>query len=50
MFLLRSLDTTPYGDLLEEFDSITRGALSTILGPPVSDLQWEQAKLPVPMG
>ena len=27
MFLLRSLDTTPYGDLLEEFDSITRGAL-----------------------
>ena len=50
MFLLRALDTTPCADLLEEFDSITREALSNILGPPVSDLQWEQAKLPVSMG
>jgi hypothetical protein len=50
MFLLRALDTSPCEDLLEEFDAITRDALSNILGPPVTDLQWEQAKLPVPMG
>ena len=37
-------------DLLETFDSITRGALSRILGTAVSDQQWLQAKLPVAMG
>ena len=50
MFLLRALDTTAKGDLLDEFDSMTRGALSKILGTPVSDVQWEQAKLPSSMG
>ena len=50
MFLLRSLDTTEHTDLLQSFDSITRGALSRILGSPVTDAQWDQAKLPVSMG
>ena len=50
MFLLRALDTSEHTDLLETFDSITRGALSRILGTAVSDQQWLQAKLPVAMG
>ena len=50
MFLLRALDTTDHQDLLKSFDSITRGALSRILGSPVTDDQWTQAKLPVAMG
>ena len=50
MFLLRALDTTAKGDLLDEFDSMTREALSKILGTPVSDVQWEQAKLSSDMG
>ena len=50
MFLLRALDTSEYVEQLQTFDSITRGALSRILGSPVSDAQWLQAKLPVPMG
>lgn len=48
MFLLRALDTSEHTDLLENFDSITRGALSKILG--AADDQWLQAKLPVAMG
>ena len=47
MFLLRALDTTEHRDLLGTFDSITRGALCRILGCPVTDDQWAQAKLPV---
>ena len=50
MFLLRALDTTEHQDVLEAFDSIIRGALSRLLGTPVSDHQWSQAKLPVAMG
>ena len=50
MFLLRALDTTEHQDLLESFDSITRGALSRILGYPVTDNQWAQGKLPAAMG
>ena len=50
MFLLRALDTSEHTDLLENFDSITRGALSKILGAAVSDDQWLQAKLPAAMG
>ena len=50
MFLLRTLDTTEHGDLLETIDSITRGALCRILGSPVTDYQWAQAKLPVAVG
>ena len=50
MFLLRALNTTEHRDLLDSFDSITRGALCRILGSPVTDHQWGQAKLPVAMG
>ena len=50
MFLLRALDMSDHVDLLETFDSITRGALCRILGSAVSDLQWLQARLPVAMG
>ena len=35
---------------MEEFDSITREALSRILGGPASDESWAQAKLPISMG
>ena len=50
MFLLRALDTSNHEDLLNTFDSITREALSKILGSTVSDAQWLQARLPVAMG
>ena len=50
MFLLRAVDTTKFPNVLEQFDAVTRGALSRILGSPVSNIQWEQAKLPVAMG
>ena len=50
MFLLRALDTSVHTKQLKKFDSITRGALSRILGSAVSDAQWLQAKLPAAMG
>ena len=49
-FLLRAVDTSRFSSVLERFDEVTRDALSRILGTPVSDVQWEQAKLPVAMG
>lgn len=39
-----------FNPLLQEFDSITREALSRILGGPASDEAWSQAKLPISMG
>ena len=50
VFMLRTTDTTSLKTLLHRFDSITREALSRILGRPVSDQGWEQAKTPVCMG
>ena len=50
MFSLRTVETTNLQDLLKEFDMLTREALTRILGSPVQDQQWEQAKLPVSMG
>ena len=50
MFNLRAVNTMDHQDVLAQYDSITRGALSRILGTPVSDLQWAQSKLPVAMG
>ena len=47
VFLLRSTDTNPLDFILQEFDDVTREALSRILGGPVSDLGWDQSKLPV---
>ena len=50
MFFLRTTDTTTMTDLLGQFDSITREALSRIIACPLTDLQWQQAKLPRSMG
>ena len=50
MFILRTTDPTNNQALWEEFDCITREALTRILGTPVGDSQWSQAKLPVSMG
>ena len=50
VYLLRCTDTTSHADLLQEFDSITRDSLSRILGLPVSDQGWQQAKIPVSLG
>ena len=50
MFILRTTNPTNNQALWEEFDSITREALTCILGSPVDDDQWSQAKLPVSTG
>ena len=50
MFILRALNTLDYQEPLMEFDSIIRGALSHLLGSPLTDIQWAQASLPVAMG
>ena len=50
VYLLRCTDTTAHTDLLRDFDRITRESLSRILGLPVSDQGWEQAKIPVSLG
>ena len=50
MYVLRTTDPTHHQALWQEFDSITREALTRILGSPVDGLQWAQAQLPVSMG
>ena len=50
MYMLRTVDPTNQQMEWKEFDSITREALTRILGSPVDDIQWFQAKLPVSMG
>ena len=50
MFMLRSVNTLDHQEPLLLFDSIIRGALSAILGSPLTDDQWCQASLPVAMG
>ena len=49
-FILRTTDTSPFKDILQEFDRLVRGALGSILGTALTDLQWQQASLPVSMG
>ena len=49
-FLLQTVNTTRHKCRLQEFDRITREALIRILGSPVRDRAWQQAKLPVVMG
>ena len=49
-FLLRTVDTTPMSDKLQEFDRITREGLIRIIGCPVGEKAWHQAKLPVSAG
>ena len=51
MFTLRTVATTPHHQAsLSKFDQLTREALTRILGTPIPDLQWDQAKLPVALG
>ena len=50
VYMLRTTDTTSLKPLLHQFDSITREGLSRILGRPVSNQGWDQAKIPVCMG
>ena len=50
MFNLRTVDTTNFLPMLQEFYQITREALVRILGSLLTDQQWNQAKLPVSMG
>ena len=50
MFMLRSVNTIDHQEPLLQFDSIIRGALSAILGSPLTDDQWCQASLPTAMG
>ena len=49
MFSLRTVDTTDHLEPLEEYDRITREALTRIMGSPLQDLQWSQATLPTSM-
>ena len=49
MFLLRTVDTSDHQDILAEFDRHIREALIRILGCPIEDVAWDQAKLPVSM-
>ena len=50
MYTLRTVDTTSHGHLLRKFDRQTREALTCILGAPLGQRQWDQAKLPVALG
>ena len=50
VYILRTTDPSLFPHLLQEFDSTSREALSRILGGPISDLSWQQAKLPISMG
>ena len=50
MFFLRTTDTSEMEDILSQFDTITREALSRIIAFPLTDLQWRQAKLPCSLG
>ena len=49
-FLLRTVDTSGMSDQLQEFDRITREGLTRILGCPVGERAWLQARLPVTVG
>ena len=49
-FILRTVDTSNHIDLLQDFDANTRESLTRILGCPLDERAWRQAKLPVGMG
>ena len=49
-FLLRTVDTSVHTDLLQSFDRVTREGLTRILGSPLDERAWCQAKLPVALG
>ena len=49
-FLLRAVDTSNHTRHLQTFDRVTREGLGRVLGVPLGDKTWQQAKLPVSMG
>ena len=49
-FILRATDTSEMREQLRRFDLVTREALTRILGAPVGDQAWQQAKLPTTLG
>ena len=50
MFTLRTTRASDFPDLLQSFDSVIREALIKILGTPLENKQWLQAKLAVGRG
>ena len=49
-FLLRAVDTSTHTGQLQKFDRVTREGLTRILGSPLNERSWSQAKLPVALG
>ena len=49
-FILRAVDTSTHINQLQAFDMITRESLTRILGCPLDEMAWLQAKLPVSLG
>ena len=43
-FLLRTINTIGFSQHLQRFDRITKEALTRILGSPMYQLSWQQAK------
>ena len=50
IFSLRTADTSDCKDILQDFDSVIREALIRILGAPMTNQQWLQARLPTGRG
>ena len=50
IFTLSTTDTTRHQQEMQEFDQLTREFFTRILGAPLTDLEWAQAKLPVSIG
>jgi hypothetical protein len=50
IFTLRTVDTSECQDILQEFDDTIRESLIRIMGAPVTDRQWLQARLPTGQG
>ena len=49
-YLLRTVDTSSHLEHLQEFDRITKEGLIRVLGTPIGERTWQQAKLPVSLG
>lgn len=47
LFLMRSVPAEMIGDLFVRFDAKQRDTLQLLVGQEISDVQWEQAKLPI---
>ena len=49
-FLLRVANTTSFPAHLQDFDRMIRESLARILGAPITNNQWLQARLPISLG